>query len=214
MRIPRTAAVASGASVLLLLLLLGGTGAAARPGGTWIGLPSVPSLVVALAALLALAALPAAGDGLRAGAGWGAPVLLLVAGVSLAGVQALSGPPLLALAAAGLVVVAASLRARVPRLLFLPLVFLVFVAAGGRSSVRVGPQGDEPHYLMVADSLLRDHDLSLERDYAEARYASFHDAPLAPHYRVRGREREIYSCTRPGCRSPSCPRGRSAATRP
>ena len=57
----------------------------------------------------------------------------------------------------------------------------------------MGPEGDEPHYLMVADSLLRDHDLSLEHDYAEGRYAVFHDAPLAPHYRVRGRDGEIYS---------------------
>ena len=56
-----------------------------------------------------------------------------------------------------------------------------------------GPQGDEPHYLMVAESLLRDGDLDLERDYAEGRYALFHDAPLLPHYRVRGEHGEIYS---------------------
>jgi hypothetical protein len=113
--------------------------------------------------------------------------------VSLAGVHAVSGGPLLALAAACAVGWLALAGWRTPRLLFLPLVFLVLVCAGARSSVRVGPQGDEPHYLMVADSLLRDHDVSLERDYAEARYAAFHDAPLAPHYRVRGRGREIYS---------------------
>ena len=35
--------------------------------------------------------------------------------------------------------------------------------------------------------------MSLERDYAEGRYAVFHDAPLAPHFRVRGRHGEIYS---------------------
>ena len=58
---------------------------------------------------------------------------------------------------------------------------------------RVGPEGDEPHYLMVAESLLRDGDLSLERDYAEGRYRVFHDAPLAPHYRVRGKDGAIYS---------------------
>ena len=71
--------------------------------------------------------------------------------------------------------------------------FAVLVIVAGRSHVAVGPQGDEPHYLMVAESLLRDGDLSLERDYAEGRYAAFHDAPLAPHYRVRGRGGEIYS---------------------
>ena len=62
-----------------------------------------------------------------------------------------------------------------------------------RTHARVGPEGDEPHYLMVAESLLRDGDLSLERDYAEGRYAVFHDAPLAPHFRVRGKGGEIYS---------------------
>ena len=46
---------------------------------------------------------------------------------------------------------------------------------------------------MVAESLLRDGDLSLERDYAEGRYAAFHDAPLEPHYRVRGLGGAIYS---------------------
>ena len=81
----------------------------------------------------------------------------------------------------------------VRRGLFLPLAFALLVVAAGRSHVAVGPQGDEPHYLMVADSLLRDRDVSLERDYAEGRYAAFHDAPLAPHYRVRGRGGEIYS---------------------
>ena len=50
----------------------------------------------------------------------------------------------------------------------LPLAFLVLTLAAGRAQLRVGPQGDEPHYLMVAESLLRDGDLSLERDYAEA----------------------------------------------
>ena len=33
----------------------------------------------------------------------------------------------------------------------------------------------------------------LERDYAEGRYRAFHDAPLEPHYRVRGKDGEIYS---------------------
>ena len=46
---------------------------------------------------------------------------------------------------------------------------------------------------MVAESLLRDHDLRLEQDYAERRYAAFTDEDLAPHYRVRGRDGAIYS---------------------
>jgi hypothetical protein len=73
------------------------------------------------------------------------------------------------------------------------VVALVYGLAAARVQAQVGPEGDEPHYLMVADSLLRDHDLALERDYADGRYRAFHPAPLAPHYRVRGREGAIYS---------------------
>ena len=39
----------------------------------------------------------------------------------------------------------------------------------------------------------RDGDVSLERDYAEGRYTVFHDAPLAPHFRVRGKDGEVHS---------------------
>jgi hypothetical protein len=99
----------------------------------------------------------------------------------------------LALALAGLVIAAVGLGRRPPRWVFLPAVFLLYVLVMGRVQLQVGPRGDEPHYLMVADSLLRDNDLSLEQDYAEQRYTAFHDAPLAPHYRVRGKGGEIYS---------------------
>ena len=47
---------------------------------------------------------------------------------------------------------------------------------------------------MVAESLLRDGDLALEQDYTERRYAAFYYKPdLAPHFRVRGRDGQIYS---------------------
>ncbi len=100
------------------------------------------------------------------------PVGLLVAGVPLAGVRALSGPPLAALALAGSRSSWCASDWRPPRVLFLPLVFAVLVVAAERTHARVGPEGDEPHYLMVAESLLRDGDLSLERDYAEGRYTA------------------------------------------
>ena len=59
---------------------------------------------------------------------------------------------------------------------------------------------------MVADSLLRDHDLSLEDDYAGGRYQAFFDGPLRPHYRVRGKGGEIYLAPRGrACRCWSSP---------
>jgi hypothetical protein len=179
--------------------LLGGFavgGAAAAPAGVFIGWPGWAVVVAIAAAAVALGlalAPPAAASRVPAAVGLMAPVLLLCMGVPLGGVRALSGPPLAALALAGAVLALARTRWRPPAVLFLPLAFAELVVAAGRSHVEVGPEGDEPHYLMVADSLLRDSDVSLERDYAEARYAAFHDAPLAPHFRVRGRGGEVYS---------------------
>ena len=109
------------------------------------------------------------------------------------GWRALSGPPLLALGLAGAVVALAHARPRVSRFVFLPAVLVLYAFVSVRVQVQVGPRGDEPHYLMVAESLLRDHDLSLEKDYAEGRYRVFHDETLEPHYRVRGKGGEIYS---------------------
>jgi len=187
-------ATALGACGIAVPALLGLGGAAASPQGVWLGIPPVATAMAVLAGALLLAALATRGDGLPAAAGLLVPGVLVAAGVPLAGVRALSGPPVAALALAGVAFALARAGLRPHRAVFLPLVFAVLVAAAGRSHVRVGAQGDEPHYLMVAESLLRDGDLSLERDYAEgARYASFHDGPLAPHYRVRGRGGEIYS---------------------
>jgi hypothetical protein len=180
-----------GALAIASCLLLGVGGAAARPAGSWLGGPG-PGAAGAVLVLVALLAATRRGA-LAPAAGLWIPLALVGAGLPLAGARALSGPPLVALALAAVVLVISSAPVRLPRWLFVPLVFLVLVLAAGRSHVTVGPEGDEPHYLMVAESLRRDLDLSLERDYAEGRYAAFHDAPLAPHYRVRGRRGEIFS---------------------
>jgi hypothetical protein len=187
----REAVLGAAAITLVGFLALGG--ASAGRGGLWLGWPGWPTALAALAATAALVAQPRLRPALGVALGLLAPLALLVAGLPLAGVRALSGPPLLALALAGLALVVARSGLRPRPGLFLPLAFAVLVVAAGRSHVQVGPEGDEPHYLMVADSLLRDSDLSLERDYAEGRYAAFHDAPLAPHYRVRGKGGVIYS---------------------
>jgi hypothetical protein len=189
----KTLAAVLGTCGIAFPALLAAGGAAARPGGLWLGVPgaAVAAAIVAAAAVLAVAGRRQLA--LAAAAGLLLPVGLLVGGVPLAGVRALSGPPLAALAIAGLALVASRVGWRPHRALFLPLVFAVLVAAAGRTHARVGPQGDEPHYLMVAESLVRDGDLSLERDYADGRYTLFHDAPLEPHYRVRGKDGAIYS---------------------
>jgi hypothetical protein len=47
----------------------------------------------------------------------------------------------------------------------------------------IPPSGDEPHYLIVAHSLLSDGDLDLADDYGGREYAPFHRAALSPHYK-------------------------------
>src|SRR3989442_2658301 len=186
------AAGAAGWLVVATLLLLAAGGAASRPAGWLLGVPRVPALIVAAAAVALIAWRSGVAGGTWALGLAFIPVLLLV-GAPIPGLRALSGPPLTALALAGVVAALAAARRLPPRWLLLPAAFAIHSAVAMRVQSQVGPEGDEPHYLMVADSLLRDHDLSLERDYAEGRYRVFHPGDLAPHYRVRGRHGEIFS---------------------
>jgi hypothetical protein len=183
----------AGWAVWTVVVLLAAGGAASRPGAWALGLPGVLVTLLVIAAGAAAAWRLGATAG-RLGLGLAVVPVLLVAGVPIPGVRALSGPPLFALALGVLALAVA--RRGVPAWAgraLLPVVLVVYGIAAWRAQVQVGPEGDEPHYLMVAESLIRDHDVSLERDYAEGRYQAFHPAPLAPHYRVRGRNGEIYS---------------------
>lgn len=62
------------------------------------------------------------------------------------------------------------------------------------------PEGDEPHYLVIAQSLLKDGDLKIENNHRDRDYASYYAyaGVLPPDYRVLGRDKEIYSIHAPG----------------
>ncbi len=180
-----------GWGALALLVALGLGGAAARPDGLLIGMPPPTTVGVAFAGLALVCGLAGTAAAAPAAGLLVAPLLLLLGGW-VPGSAALSGPPLLALALAGIVAAFAG-GPLPPRRLLFPVVLVVYVAVAARVQTRVGPQGDEPQYLIVADSLIRDHDLDLARDFQEGRYRSFHPATLEPHFRVRGRHGEIYS---------------------
>jgi hypothetical protein len=76
--------------------------------------------------------------------------------------------------------------------------FIVYVAAGLHMTRATGPGGDEPHYLMIAQSLLADGDLRIENNHAQRQYRSFWGGELRPDFLRRGRDRIIYSIHAPG----------------
>ena len=80
--------------------------------------------------------------------------------------------------------------------------FLVLFAASallfGASALALSPSGlfpggDEPHYLVITQSLLADHDLRIENNHLQRDYAAYHDGDLPPHTIAPGRNGAMYS---------------------
>lgn len=60
------------------------------------------------------------------------------------------------------------------------------------------PSGDEPHYLVIVQSLLLDGDLRIENNHQRRDYAAYFGGLIRPHYLKRGTDRQIYSIHAPG----------------
>jgi hypothetical protein len=60
------------------------------------------------------------------------------------------------------------------------------------------PGGDEPHYLVITQSLLYDQDLRIENNHRRGDYHAYFAGELRPDFLRRGRNGEIYSIHAPG----------------
>jgi hypothetical protein len=74
---------------------------------------------------------------------------------------------------------------------------VVFSLAAWHASPSI-PGGDEPHYLVITQSLLYDGDLRIENNYRRGDYRAYFGGDLAPHVIRRGQNGEMYSIHAPG----------------
>ena len=85
-----------------------------------------------------------------------------------------------------------------PRIPVFALSLALFLFFGLKSLSVVGLGGDEPHYLIITQSLLVDHDIKIENNHLRGDYRAFFPGELKPDYLQRGVNGEIYSIHAPG----------------
>jgi hypothetical protein len=120
----------------------------------------------------------------------------------------LAGPirwPIAAFAVIGVVVAWTRSRAAVRvrgtrprRLVVFAISFALYAALGLRSANEMGFGGDEPHYLIITQSLLADHDLDIGNNHERREYRAFFPGELRPDFLRRGVHGEVYSIHAPG----------------
>lgn len=82
---------------------------------------------------------------------------------------------------------------RIVAAIWIGTALLAGIAAMRLTGTPVFPSGDEPHYLVIAQSLWRDGDFKIENNHARGDYREYFPNELEPHYLTRGADQEIYS---------------------
>ena len=77
------------------------------------------------------------------------------------------------------------------------LAAVIYLLAGWQLSAFL-PAGDEPHYLVIADSLRYDGDIKIENNHRARHYLEYFPGEMKPDYLRRGANGEIYSIHAPG----------------
>jgi hypothetical protein len=78
------------------------------------------------------------------------------------------------------------------------LLSLMLLSAGARFASPSVPEGDEPHYLIITQSLLYDGDLQIENNHRRGDYHAYFGGDLRPDAIRRGRNGALYSIHAPG----------------
>src|SRR5207245_7082674 len=78
-------------------------------------------------------------------------------------------------------------------LVFVASAILFSAAAWRLTGTPLFPGGDEPHYLVITQSLLHDGDLKIENNHQQEEYRAYFNRPLKPDYLTRGADGQIYS---------------------
>ena len=60
------------------------------------------------------------------------------------------------------------------------------------------PDGDEPHYLIITQSILQDRDLKIENNHRQRDYEAYMNRSIRPDFLKRGTDGQIYSIHAPG----------------
>src|SRR5262249_38814459 len=87
---------------------------------------------------------------------------------------------------------------RVPGWLLFGAALTFYAMLATRTPGPAGPQGDEPHYLVMAHSLWKDGDLDLADEFSHQDYAAFFPGRLSPHPSPANPPGHLYSLHSPG----------------